>query len=73
MTLSFLRIVLSSLAFLIAAPLASSETTQAILSSAREMNLVSIQYEQFAVLTHPIFPGRSVRIKKSKFCDGEVL
>lgn len=73
MTLSFLKIILSSLAFLLAAPLASSETTQATLSSAREMNLASIQYEQFAVLTHPIFPGRSVRIKKSQFCDGEVL
>lgn len=28
--------------------------------------------KEFAVLSHVAFPGRSVRIKKSSFCDGNV-
>lgn len=41
-------------------------------SSARPLDLSSLASEHFTTFSHPAFPGRSARIKKSKFCDGGV-
>ncbi|THH05832.1 hypothetical protein EW145_g4513 [Phellinidium pouzarii] len=38
----------------------------------RTLDLTSISSEQFTTFSHPGFPGRSARIKKSTFCDGGV-
>jgi len=35
-------------------------------------DLSALSTNQFSILSHPAFPGRSARIKKSSFCDGEV-
>ena len=37
---------------------------------AHELSLLS--NDEFMTFSHPAFPGRSARIKKSHFCDGEV-
>ncbi|KAI5116337.1 hypothetical protein M0805_009173 [Coniferiporia weirii] len=36
------------------------------------LELSSIQRNQFTAFSHPAFPGRSARIKRSDFCDGGV-
>lgn len=40
--------------------------------SSNTLELTSVSASHFTRLTHPVFPGRSVRIKKSGFCDGTV-
>jgi hypothetical protein len=35
-------------------------------------HLALVPETQFAVLSHPMFPKHSVRIKKTKFCDPTV-
>ena len=41
-------------------------------SRTRTLDLSSLGSERFTTFSHPAFPGRSARIKKSKFCDGSV-
>ncbi|EJD07215.1 serine carboxypeptidase [Fomitiporia mediterranea MF3/22] len=41
-------------------------------SGARTLQLASIPADTFTSISHPAFPGRSARIKKSDFCDGGV-
>lgn len=31
-----------------------------------------LSFEAFTTLYHPVYPKHSVRVKKSKFCDGDV-
>lgn len=38
----------------------------------RTLEITTLSHEHFTILSHPAFPGRSIRIKKSKFCDGDV-
>lgn len=39
-------------------------------SNDNALELTSLSHQDFKVIYHPVFPGRSLRIKKSKFCDG---
>ena len=36
------------------------------------LELASLSEDSFTIISHAAFPGRSARIKKSKFCDGGV-
>ncbi|KAH8108845.1 serine carboxypeptidase [Phellopilus nigrolimitatus] len=47
---------------------------QSVFSTSRHgsLELTTVSSDHFTTFSHPAFPGRSARIKKSNFCDGNV-
>ena len=46
--------------------------TNLLIPCFRPFELASLSHQEFTTFSNPVFPGRSLRIKKSKFCDGGV-
>ncbi|EJD07214.1 alpha/beta-hydrolase [Fomitiporia mediterranea MF3/22] len=82
--LTTMKLVKSLVAFGLLCPLVLAQSQQSFLSggvvnvevesatSGRTIQLSSIPSDEFTRFSHPAFPGRSARIKKSDFCDGGV-
>lgn len=51
-----------------------SSSQEILTAGGRNPNITlnSVQGDQYSVLSHPRFPGHSVRVKKSEFCDPTV-
>lgn len=54
------------------APCSWSHWVAALFSVMPPFELASLSLSQFSTISHSAFPGRSARIKKSNFCDGNV-